>query len=403
MVPIGSATTDDTLIALVADGDERAFEEIDRRYRSLLIARAAPIVGPHEAEDVAQDALVTAQREIVRGSRPTALGIWLLAVTRNRAIDVQRMRRGSRDEPGEQSPPAREVAGAHSPSPAETLEVREELRDVVIAISGLPALQRSALVAQSFEGKANEEIADEQGTSTGAVRMALYRGRTQLRERLAVFSPIPLVLGFKSIIGRVREAGPAASGGAATAGIAAVAVSVALATGVGGDGRGERTAVASADQPAADSHANGANSNSGQRKAAAAKPKPAPTPTSTTGSQARDPQQSSRSAPSAPRPAPSASDSAAPAAAPAEQSQPPSPEPDTSPEPQQQTPDPPAPEPQPEPTPEPEPAPPPPPTPEPSTEPPPAPPPTQPGSQPCGGLVPCVVDVVEGLLGPRGG
>src|ERR1700730_16353145 len=60
-------------------------------------------------------------------------------------------------------------------------ELRLILRDLYAALRRLPSNQRSAVLLIGVEGKSYNEAAETMGTSVGAVRSHLARGRDRLR------------------------------------------------------------------------------------------------------------------------------------------------------------------------------------------------------------------------------
>lgn len=88
MVPL----SDESLLAGMADGDQRAASAFIRRYQARVFGLALTIVGrPAIAEEVAQEAFLKAWRhaatyDAVRGRVST----WLLTITRNTAVDAVR-------------------------------------------------------------------------------------------------------------------------------------------------------------------------------------------------------------------------------------------------------------------------------------------------------------------------
>ena len=85
--------SDDGLIAGMAAGDAQATAAFVRRFQARVFGLALSIVGvPAVAEEVAQEAFVRAWR-FAGGYDPrrgTVVG-WLLAITRNAAIDARRL------------------------------------------------------------------------------------------------------------------------------------------------------------------------------------------------------------------------------------------------------------------------------------------------------------------------
>jgi RNA polymerase sigma factor (sigma-70 family) len=205
--PTLRAQPDRRLVTLVREGYEAAFEEIVRRYGRPLGRYAASIVGGR-SEDVLQDAFAKALPALRRDDAEIDLRPWLFRIVRNTALNDLR-----------DSPPSAEVlaeALAGGRNPAEELERREELADLMTRLQALPEAQRAAIVMRELEGLGHEEIAAALGLSDGGARQAIYRARQALREGAALLLPLPLV---RLLID--HGAGTGASGAIAAAGASA--------------------------------------------------------------------------------------------------------------------------------------------------------------------------------------
>ena len=369
------------LVEAAATGDRQAFDELARRYRPQMLSRARSIVGPSDAEDVVQIALVSAFRALERGTPPDSFVAWLSTITRNTAIS--HLRGGVATAPLRDELLVRPID--------EAVIERDEVRRLTTAINELPATERAALIGRELEGRGHQEIAAMEGISPGAARQAIHRARTRVRAALAAaLIPFPALLSPARWLARIRSIG--ATGGAA-AGTAALAATVAIAAGVGGggsDGRGSGAAAASDPAGAAASAAFVPGSGDGGPSSGAAA-------ASSDGKHATAPG-ASRAAgvvpasgfTAAPAPAPATAIAAVP---------PPAPEPESSPQSAPGTyPQPPAPPPGVEDA---EPVPPP--ADPPPIDPPLVPPPTPPAAvEACVGLVPCVLDLVETVVNGGG-
>src|SRR5258708_21830915 len=74
-------------------GDPRAFDSLARAHQAALYSHVARIIGPGaDAEDVVQDALVSAWRSLP-SFEGTSFKAWLFRIGRNRAIDLFRARK----------------------------------------------------------------------------------------------------------------------------------------------------------------------------------------------------------------------------------------------------------------------------------------------------------------------
>jgi RNA polymerase sigma factor (sigma-70 family) len=220
---------DRRLVTLVREGYEAAFEEIVRRYGKPLSRYAASIVGGR-SEDVTQDAFSKALLALRRDDAEIDLRPWLFRIVRNTALN------DLRDSPPSPEVLAEAIAGGRNP--AEELERREELADLMKRLQALPEPQRAAIVMRELEGLSHEEIAAALGLTGGGARQAIYRARQTLRDGLGMLVPLPILQAMLagSGPGAAEAAGAAAGvGSAAGAGVAlkATAATVLVAGAVG--------------------------------------------------------------------------------------------------------------------------------------------------------------------------
>jgi len=217
--PALRAQPDRRLVKLVREGYETAFEEIVRRYGAALRRYAAGIVGGR-AEDVTQDAFSKALLALRRDGKEIELRPWLFRIVRNTALN------DLRDSPPSPRELAEAIAG--DGDPAEQLERREELTELIQRLQALPEPQRAAIVMRELEGLSHEEIAAALGLSGGAARQAIYRARRALRDGFGVLLPVPLL---KTLLGATSASAPIEiATGVAGAGGAGVALKAATAT-----------------------------------------------------------------------------------------------------------------------------------------------------------------------------
>jgi RNA polymerase sigma factor (sigma-70 family) len=210
--PALRAQPDRRLVALVRDGYETAFEEIVRRYGVALRRYAAGIVGGR-AEDVTQDAFSKALLAMRRDGREIELRPWLFRIVRNTALN------DLRDSPPSPEQLAESLA-VGGRGPAEVLERREELAELIRRLRALPEPQRAAIVMRELEGLSHEEIAAALGLSGGAARQAIYRARQALREGFGMLLPLPLLKAMLDWTGSAPFEAAAAGAGAGGAGVA---------------------------------------------------------------------------------------------------------------------------------------------------------------------------------------
>lgn len=168
-------------------GDGRAFEELARGVEAPLYRHVYRILGTAaDAEDVVQDAMISAWRSI--GSfEGGSFRAWIFRIATNRAIDVvrARKRRGERPlEPPDDADIEWAEPAATTPEPAEIASQGEALELVEEALRAIPAEQRAALVLRDVEGFSYEEIAQITVTEVGTVKSRIHRGRVAVRNAL---------------------------------------------------------------------------------------------------------------------------------------------------------------------------------------------------------------------------
>jgi RNA polymerase sigma factor (sigma-70 family) len=206
---------DRRLVTLVREGYESAFEEIVRRYGKPLTRYAAAIVGSR-GEDVTQDAFSKALLALRRNDAEIELRPWLFRIVRNTALN------DLRDSPPTPELLAEAIAGGDSP--AEALERREELTDLMHRLQSLPEPQRAAIVMREMEGLSHEEIAATLGVSGGAARQAIHRARQALRNGAGMLVPLPLLKALLAAGSMGTAEVAAGAGGTVGAGVALKAV-----------------------------------------------------------------------------------------------------------------------------------------------------------------------------------
>ena len=174
---------DGRLIARIAKGDPDALGELYDRYgRVVFGVLYRMLASPEAAEEVVQDAFHSVWRQA--GSYRTERGsvrTWLLAISRNAAIDWRRTK-GRRVE---RETAIDEAAGLTDDARVDD-QVITSLRAerVRAAVNGLPDEQREVLDLAFWSGLSQTEIAEKTGTPLGTVKSRVRLGMTKLRDRL---------------------------------------------------------------------------------------------------------------------------------------------------------------------------------------------------------------------------
>jgi RNA polymerase sigma-70 factor, ECF subfamily len=188
------AATDLDLVRLAQAGDVEAFGELVERNRRAVFRAALACVGsPAEADDVAQEAFVTAYKKIHTFRGEAQFRTWLLSITWRKAIDrrksISRWLRVAvspgRDDSGEDAFDQMEGIASPSRSQEDTVVDDELQRNVTRLIKTLPKKLRDALLLAGTGEHTYEQISQMLGTPLGTVKWRVSEARRVLKKKLA--------------------------------------------------------------------------------------------------------------------------------------------------------------------------------------------------------------------------
>lgn len=164
----------DALMARVRRQDADAFEALYDAYHRIVYGVALRVLGDRTgAEDVTQTVFLKLWNapNLFRGGNFAA---WIARVTRNRALDVLRGRRGHAEAELPESLPENE-------SMEEAAFARIDAERVRNALAALPAEQREPIELGFFGGITHQEIARRSHTPLGTVKTRIRSGLRRLR------------------------------------------------------------------------------------------------------------------------------------------------------------------------------------------------------------------------------
>ena len=164
--------SDERLVAQVRAGSQVAFEAIfDRHHRGILAFCRHMLGSAEEAEDAVQHTFMAAYRDMVSSVKEIQLRAWLYTIARNRCLTLLR---GRRERPlGELDEPSTESLSAE-------VERRQDLRELLVDLAGLPEEQRSALVLAEVGAVSHDEIAVVLGVPREKVKALVFQARSSL-------------------------------------------------------------------------------------------------------------------------------------------------------------------------------------------------------------------------------
>lgn len=167
-------------------GDRRAFDEIVERHRAAATAVARQSCGPDLAEEVVQSAFMSLwqHRATYRPDRGSPRG-WLLAIVRNRGIDLLRSRASRQRHLVVADPHGWMLAAADdtavSDPPDALVERAESSARVRELLAQLPPAQRAVIEMAYLDGISQAQIALTLGVPLGTVKGRLRLGLAKLR------------------------------------------------------------------------------------------------------------------------------------------------------------------------------------------------------------------------------
>lgn len=179
--------SDEELVEAFQRGDSSAFDQLVSRWERKIQGAIYRIVGSSEdARDLCQEAFLKAYRGLGSFKREARFSSWLYQIAVNSCRDRMRRQRGkitvSLDEMSETGElPFR----GDGPSALELMEAGDLSKTVAAAVRSLPEEQREVIVLKEYQDLTFLEIAEALDVPVSTVKTRLYRGLTQLKQRLA--------------------------------------------------------------------------------------------------------------------------------------------------------------------------------------------------------------------------
>ena len=171
----------DLVEAIAARQDRAAFATLFAHYAPRLKGYLLRLgLGPAQAEDLAQEVMVTVWRKAGQFDRAQAsVATWIYRIARNRRIDAFRREQRAvldADDPGLQP--------SGEPAPDAGLDATEREEQVRAALAELPSEQVDLVRRAFYEGLSHRQIADVTGLALGTVKSRLRLAFQKLRIRL---------------------------------------------------------------------------------------------------------------------------------------------------------------------------------------------------------------------------
>lgn len=192
MSAIYQQAPDDQLVLMAQSGENRAFDELVRRYQDKVYRLSYKILRHEEdAAEALQDAFLSAYKGLRNFKAESTFSTWLYRIATNASLMKYRKRRdGHISLEQSQTPGPRGEEGEPlqipdwSEQPLEVLLDAETRAVMEEGIQMLPEDDRTVFVLRDIEGLSNAEVAEILELSVAAVKSRLHRARIKLRDRL---------------------------------------------------------------------------------------------------------------------------------------------------------------------------------------------------------------------------
>ena len=183
-----SLRADAELVAAVLSGAHESYNELVRRYKSVVTTYIFSRVNRRElAEDLAQECFVRAFVALENLKNPASFSAWVLSMAHNACIDYLRgkSRTVSLESHTEKDSQGQILLEDPRERPVVEQLAQAEIRDrILAAIDALGDEYRATLLLRHVSGMSCEEIAETLGVSLGTITSRLSRAHKLLRERL---------------------------------------------------------------------------------------------------------------------------------------------------------------------------------------------------------------------------
>ena len=181
------------LVRMAQAGNTEAFGElVERNRRAVFRAALAAVGSPTEADDVAQEAFVTAWQKLDGFRGESQFRTWLLSITWRKAIDRRKTisrwlklaASSSRDEAGDDMFDIVEQVPGTALTQDDVMESNELHRDVRRLIGTLPRKLRDSLLLAGTGEHTYDEIGQMLGAPVGTVKWRVAEARRVLKRKL---------------------------------------------------------------------------------------------------------------------------------------------------------------------------------------------------------------------------
>jgi RNA polymerase sigma-70 factor, ECF subfamily len=170
------------LLAAVAKGDQTAFERLYAATRSKLYGVVVRILRrPDLADEVMQETYLKVWANAGQFDPAVATPItWMVAIARNRAIDLAR----KKAETSIEEAPEAMSAAVNTPNPLAQRELTEELQRLIGCLGKLDAEKQRIVLLAYYSGWSREQLSATLGIPVNTIKTWLRRSLLEIRKCL---------------------------------------------------------------------------------------------------------------------------------------------------------------------------------------------------------------------------
>ncbi|WP_250658120.1 RNA polymerase sigma factor [Alkalimarinus coralli] len=189
--------------ALVDDAlnDHQAFRVLVERYYSVMMAVATSIIGDSLAEEVVQEAWISAYRNLAKFEHRSSLKTWLISIVSNEAksrlrkesktISISELTQDGSDEffsrYGSDGHWSKPPSNWHYDTPDALLSNQQFLKCLNKYMAKLSVQARAALTLKDMHGISLDEICNILDVTASNVRVLIHRSRHKVFEHIENF------------------------------------------------------------------------------------------------------------------------------------------------------------------------------------------------------------------------
>ena len=176
--------TDEEVVTRVLQGNQELYEVLVRRHTSRLYRAAVSILrSASDAEDVVQDAFVSAFQHLGQFAGRAKFSTWLTRIAVHRALEVAQGRREESLDVPEQDYKATLRSRGRNPEQNAAAREAKELLDE--ALARLPEIYRDVVVMRYLHETDTAETAENLNITESNVKVRLHRACSMMRRHLS--------------------------------------------------------------------------------------------------------------------------------------------------------------------------------------------------------------------------